>query len=58
MAWCAKCGEAKLTEHPCPRCGNMSNAPADPMFITGHLTDLADMGYRTNPKTGEFGKPE
>lgn len=26
MATCAKCGTAKATERPCPRCGRYDNA--------------------------------
>src|SRR5258708_2241418 len=28
MAVCARCGAAKLTEQPCPRCGGRTNAAA------------------------------
>lgn len=58
MAHCAKCKEAKFTARPCPHCGELANVPSDPMFIVGHLTDLADMCYRTDPETGEFAKIE
>ena len=58
MAHCAKCKAAKLTERACPKCGELANAPSDPMFITGHLTDLCDLGYRINPETGLYEKPD
>lgn len=56
MAFCLKCGSAKLTEQPCPRCGTRENQEPDPRFITGHLNDMADLGYRINPSTGQYEK--